>query len=226
MLCDHETELIETCVNQLKSWKSLIAKYLDEDERAVEMDKLRSVVEGIAEVDIQFKKNQNTFVKIDEYLDEHSDPGNVDVDKLFNEFYNNQPSSSEANITNSHVWKEVIQDEDEIVFVEKKVKKLNDNNFDTVDDSLLCSNVFTPPVDPISKAIIKNPYRNKRCNHVYEYDTITIYINQLRHRAKCPYIGCSNKNLKMSDLREDNDLQMTITQYLDEHEGSQSSSEE
>nr|CAH7759161.1 unnamed protein product [Callosobruchus chinensis] len=67
----------------------------------------------------------------------------------------------------------------------------------------------------MTKKVIKNPYRNKRCNHVYEYNSIVDYVKQQRHRAKCPYIGCTNHKLRIVDLVVDRELATQITQHLE-----------
>lgn len=227
MFSANESELIEKCVDQSKSWKNLMQQYLDEDEKLPGLEKLKSHVQDIVQIDLKYKKYQAAFKKVDEYLDKNEDPSNVDVDKVFSELLNNAESSSNSGVTRTQIWQDVFQNEDDIMIVEKKNKKqLCDSQFDELDDSLLCSNVFTPPVDPISKTIIRNPFRNKKCKHVYEHKTIIDYINQLGHKAKCPYIGCNNKHLSKRDLVEDNQLQTNITQYLDTHDENQSSSDE
>lgn len=216
MLAENEEVLMEKCVDKIKSCRKLITKYLDEDEKIVEMEKLKTLVHDFCEIDEKFKRNEKAFEKLDNHLDGIEDPTNIDVDKLFLEILNSEPKSSSINTSHNKIWQTVFDNEGDIMIVEKKkIKQLRDNQFEEVDDSLLCSNVFTPPVDPISKAVIRNPYRNKKCKHVYEYSTITDYIQQLKYKAKCPYIGCSNNQLRGKDLVEDNQLQSHITQYLD-----------
>lgn len=72
-------------------------------------------------------------------------------------------------------------------------------------------------VDPITKGTIKNPVRNRICNHIYDKDSITeaIRISENK-RVRCPTVGCSNKNsVKVTDLVEDRELKrkfMAMTQ--------------
>lgn len=224
-MAENEEVLVEKCVDQLKSCKELIMKYLDEEEKIVEMDKLRTLAQGFCEIDEKFKRNEKVFDKLDRHLDSVEDPTNINVDKLFLEISNSEPESSTGDLAQNQIWQTVFDNEGDIFIVEKKkVKQLQDNQYEELDDSLLCSNVFTPPVDPISKAVIRNPYKNKKCKHVYEHSTITDYIKQLRHKAKCPYIGCRNNHLRVSDLVEDNQLQSHITQYLDTQDSQASDS--
>lgn len=225
MLTENYEELVDNCVDQLKTWKKLIGKYLDDDEKAKEVEKLKKTATGFCEIDEQFNRHQKVFDKIDIYLEHNDeDPSTVDVDKIFDEMLKNEPVSSTSNLSHNRIWQTLFHNDEDIMIVEKKEKKqLRDNQFEEVDDSLLCSNVFTPPVDPISKVVIRNPFRNKKCKHVYEHLTIIDYIKQLGRKAKCPYIGCKNINLRTTDLVEDNELQSNITQYLDTQQDSQTS---
>lgn len=51
------------------------------------------------------------------------------------------------------------------------------------------------------------PYRNKVCQHVYEYDAI---INHLRSSRQCPITGCINNTMAMAQLEEDEEMQMKV----------------
>lgn len=226
MLVDNEEELFEKCVEDLKSWKTLITKYLDEDEQIEEVEKLKNVVQGICEIDEKFKRNQRAIEKVDNYLDQMEDPGDVNIDNLFEEMLSSEPASSANDLTSYPIWQTIFESDADLMVVEqKKLKQLDASQFEEIDESLLCSNVFTPPVDPMSKTVIKNPYKNKVCKHVYEHSTILSYIKQLRHKAKCPYIGCKNVHLRANDLVEDRQLQTQITQYLTEQVSQSSDSD-
>jgi len=47
--------------------------------------------------------------------------------------------------------------------------------------------------DPISQKVIVDPVRNTRCGHVYDRNTISVHIKATGGKAKCPYVGCTNK---------------------------------
>ena len=42
------------------------------------------------------------------------------------------------------------------------------------------------------------PYRNKLCNHVFEYDVIMTY---LRTKTVCPMPGCTNQNVAVQQFK-------------------------
>lgn len=83
------------------------------------------------------------------------------------------------------------------------------------DNSILASQQFSVPLDPLTKQPISNPCRNSVCHHVYEHDVIMEYIVSEKKRSKkkmckCPYIGCSNGNLKVQDIVKDRELKSQI----------------
>ena len=51
------------------------------------------------------------------------------------------------------------------------------------------------------------PYRNKVCQHVYEYDAI---MNHLRSSRQCPITGCINNTMAVVQLEEDEEMQMKV----------------
>lgn len=51
------------------------------------------------------------------------------------------------------------------------------------------------------------PYRNKLCNHVYEYDAIMQY---LRTKKACPIPGCNNQNMTKEQFEEDEEMRMKV----------------
>jgi len=81
---------------------------------------------------------------------------------------------------------------------------------EAIDDSLVISQADEVTKDPITKAPIRNPVRNKHCNHRYDREPIMQFIQQQKpgQFRGCPYAGCNNKRpLKESDLQAE-DLQL------------------
>ena len=59
------------------------------------------------------------------------------------------------------------------------------------------------PKDPITKKNIKIAVRSKKCNHIYDQESIKRYIDHKdKNKAKvqCPVAGCSNRNMKKTEL--------------------------
>ena len=63
-------------------------------------------------------------------------------------------------------------------------------------------------IDPLTKQLIKNPVRNIFCNHIYEETSIQ---EAIKMKVRCPYMGCSNKQVIASThLKVDEQLRLII----------------
>lgn len=85
-----------------------------------------------------------------------------------------------------------------------------------MEDGMMVQDVLIVTIDPITKSMIKNPVRNKKCKHVYDKSSIVDAI-QLKGLARCPYVGCSNKNVKLADLVEDREMKQKLMAMHPEH---------
>lgn len=59
---------------------------------------------------------------------------------------------------------------------------------------------------PISRVLMENPVRSKLCGHCYSREGIEGLIaqsRQARRSCRCPYAGCTNKNVTEDQLEED-----------------------
>ncbi|KAK6959786.1 E3 SUMO-protein ligase NSE2 [Biomphalaria glabrata] len=64
---------------------------------------------------------------------------------------------------------------------------------------------------PYTGQTIVFPVRNKHCGHVYDKAGITNYISSRKAKAKCPAVGCGNKNpITVDILEEHTDLKKYI----------------
>ncbi|XP_023017339.1 uncharacterized protein [Leptinotarsa decemlineata] len=214
---------LERCIKSIDTWQQLITEnFEDEQEKNEEQEKLKNCVKMYCEVDQLIKKTDDALEKVDNELNEKEATGSEDINKMFQDFFENEPTSSSQNYANSRIWKSVFGRMSDVMEVKQKKKKIDDTHFEELSDSMMCSNVFTPPIDPITKTVVRNPYKNKRCKHVYEHGTIVGYIKQLKSKAKCPYIGCNNNQLRVTDLVADTSLQSQITEYLETQEAEES----
>ena len=68
---------------------------------------------------------------------------------------------------------------------------------------------------PITGQIFKNPYKNKVCNHVYDYDAI---ISHLRLKNQCPVPGCGNSYMNRAQLAEDLEMKMKVRRFMKRQE--------
>lgn len=213
-LQERHEQILERCVESLKTWKDLIAEYVEDDnDSTTEINKLKETTENYCDISRNFKNAIKALQKVEEQVN-GSEECVTDIDKLFEENLQQESETTEEYV-NSDIWQSVFRGMSDVMEVKRKKKKLNDSEFEELGDSMFCSNVFTPPLDPISKTVIREPVRSKKCKHVYERAMIVDYIKQQKRKAKCPYIGCSSKRLLMEDIVEDSQLRSQITQYME-----------
>lgn len=208
-----ELKIKEKCLQSLSDWKKMILDNLEDADRIEEIKRLQNIVSDYCIIDRDCAKNRKTLESLKQKIAARDEEDKeLDLDSMYKEYTNIAEPSSES-FEDDDIWQEILGD-GIVVEVMKKKSNVQVSTFEELGDSLLLSNVFSPPIDPISKMVIRNPYKNRRCKHVYEQSTIFNYITQLKGKAKCPYIGCNNNQLNMKDLREDRDLQSQITEHL------------
>ncbi|XP_044758767.1 E3 SUMO-protein ligase NSE2-like [Coccinella septempunctata] len=207
------------CVDSLRSCKELSDKYLEDDTH------LRSIIQKVTmeyvEENFDKEKADRALLKLKNDLNEHEN-ADVDIEALYKKYVEEDETELIHNETD--IWKEIFSGTD-IQEVLPKNERLSDANFDRVDDSLLCSNVFKPPIDPISKVVIKEPYKNLACGHYFDYGTILNYIKERRGRAKCPYVGCTNSNFRAEHLKLDERMKQQVELYLQNNNDAEDSSD-
>jgi len=81
--------------------------------------------------------------------------------------------------------------------------------------------------DPWSKALMKNPVRNKMCGHIYDRDSVMLIIKD-NIGIRCPVLGCANKTyIQPAHLVEDANVRRKVRQQMaEEAETQEGSSEE
>ncbi|GFY48756.1 e3 SUMO-protein ligase NSE2 [Trichonephila inaurata madagascariensis] len=75
----------------------------------------------------------------------------------------------------------------------------NQNSAANVDSELQVTDAISSYKDPITKALIEDPVKSKKCNHSFERKSILKYLQKYN---KCPYSGCASI-LKRDDIVED-----------------------
>ncbi|CAL8091001.1 unnamed protein product [Orchesella dallaii] len=62
---------------------------------------------------------------------------------------------------------------------------------------------YIPTTDPFTRQTLKDPYENKICKHVYEYQSVMDMLITSGGRTRCPYPGCLNKKyIQLEDLHK------------------------
>jgi Zinc-finger of the MIZ type in Nse subunit. len=60
---------------------------------------------------------------------------------------------------------------------------------------------------------MENPVRNTVCGHVYDYSGIKFYMGSRRVR-QCPVPGCANRQVTMSQIEHDEEMQLKVKRFL------------
>ncbi|KAJ8290977.1 hypothetical protein GJAV_G00019870 [Gymnothorax javanicus] len=66
---------------------------------------------------------------------------------------------------------------------------------------------------PLTQEEMKNPAKNKKCNHHYDYDAALGMIrskHSQRKKFRCPVVGCGNLDVQQSDLVPDTAMKRMI----------------
>lgn len=215
---------INLCLESLKSIKHLATKYLPENEILV--NDIANITNSYCLTNFEIEKIQRVTRKVQNDLNNEENNFSEStgdllqrIDLLYKKHYGEEVTETE--IKDSFVWKEIFSDSD-VQEIIKKNKKISNEHFEKIDDSLLCSNDFKLPVDPITKTVIRMPYINKFCGHIFNKESILQYIQERKTKAKCPYMGCTNSVFRESDLKFNEKLKAKIDEYLMHHQSDES----
>lgn len=218
-LSDRYTVLLDKCANSLTTWKTLIDEHLEDPNKAAELQKIDSITKEYCRIDDNHQRSEKALALLKESVSDHRE--NQSIDDLFQKLLAEQDVHEP---TEHELWRQLFANDMSIQEVVPKKKK-DKTEYETVDDSLMCSSSFSAPVDPITKVVIRKPMRNLKCKHIYDSQSIYDYIRQSKSKAKCPYVGCQNNRLRPTDLVADDRLEQQISQHLASQESQSSDSE-
>uniref|UniRef100_UPI0037E8B6C7 E3 SUMO-protein ligase NSE2 isoform X2 n=1 Tax=Semicossyphus pulcher TaxID=241346 RepID=UPI0037E8B6C7 len=89
----------------------------------------------------------------------------------------------------------------------------SEENVEELDEDLVVTQSQVNFTCPLTQVEMKNPVKNKKCNHHYDEGAILGLI-KARHNQKkkcrCPVVGCGNSDVKQSDLIPDQMLRRKI----------------
>ncbi|KAF5295174.1 hypothetical protein FQR65_LT10562 [Abscondita terminalis] len=136
-----------------------------------------------------------------------------DTTEEVQEVYNKYLSEQEIDSYENHpIWQK-LNETSNVTDEEQSEEGEDDENM--FEEGIVPSQ-FEPPIDPITKRPIKDPCRNRKCHHVYEYDSIMDHLNNIKvnkGKPRCPYIGCTNKNMNVKGIIKDTELKQQILNY-------------
>jgi hypothetical protein len=66
---------------------------------------------------------------------------------------------------------------------------------------------------PITGRYMEDPMRNTVCGHVYDFGGIKFYMGSKRSKH-CPVPGCANRQVTMSQIEQDVEMQLKVKRFL------------
>lgn len=78
-----------------------------------------------------------------------------------------------------------------------------ENPEEDMDEDIQVTQSQTNFTCPLTQVEMKNPAKNKKCNHCYDYDAALAMIRSKHNqnkRFRCPVVGCGNTDVQQSDL--------------------------
>ncbi|NXN91664.1 NSE2 ligase, partial [Rhinopomastus cyanomelas] len=111
-----------------------------------------------------------------------------------------------------------LQRNEKFMYFKDQLKEMkqqyNDNEaIEQIDEDIAVTQSQMNFICPITQMEMKRPVRNKVCGHSYEEDAILKIIQtrkQQKKKVRCPKIGCSHVDVKVSDLVPDEALKRAI----------------
>lgn len=197
---DDQRELFNTCVDILDDCLNFVNKYATEEDKARHTEYLKSVVcKDYCNIDLGVEKSVDALKKVEDKINALKVTSEVDVQEMYKECLR---KVGEEEYLRHPVWYRISKaEQNSIEEVEQdEMETAPANTFVRLEDSLLCSQTTTQTLDPLTKLPIKKACRNKKCGHLYEYETIMVYLKSKRKVRKCPYMGCGNNKILPQDI--------------------------
>lgn len=177
-------------IRNLKDCHTILSEYAaDDDEISALLVDLKSIGNLYKEELVEYHKYQTAIGATEEHFNQDDNIGDNFQD-VFKDIFKNTKS--------------VRCPADSIVDRLLGFTKTNpDPDENGNDESLICTQSAINSIDPITKKLIITPFKNKICSHVYEKQSILEYIKMKKKLAKCPYVGCSNSDMRLESMELD-----------------------
>ncbi|XP_072249423.1 E3 SUMO-protein ligase NSE2 [Leuresthes tenuis] len=131
-------------------------------------------------------------------------------DKVKEKFSERVARLSEAEL---HSHQKVAAFKDSIKNSLKQANQESAENMEELDDDIAVTQSQVNFSCPLTQVEMVNPVKNKKCNHHYEEEAILGLIKTKKSQKKkcrCPVVGCSNADVRESDLVPDQVLRRKI----------------
>lgn len=204
-----QKQLFDSCINALESCMEFVEKYSDEADKRKQTEYLQTVVaKDYCNIDLNHQNSLQAIAATTNAFTANAINPNETAKTVYKK---NLKKIGDDDYIAHPVWNRINRHNES---VEEVAKENNDSNveYEDVDGSMLCSQSKALQLDPLSKTAIKNPCRNKRCGHIYEYDTIMVYLQRKSKAVHCPYVGCGNVRMLKSQIVKDDELKKKFEQ--------------
>lgn len=210
-------DILESCINELESCRDYVNKYIEQDSKENNIHILKDLVKEYCIVEFKNDKARRALQATEEHFDQE-DHFTDDVKEIYDNIlasdttqysYNNHPIWLRLEQSNRNNVSHDMSDAS-IMEITQETHIPTFNRIEDGNDSILASQEFSLPLDPITKKPITDPCRNKNCNHVYQFATIMEYIaSRKKSNLKCLYIGCQYF-VDVRSITRDEELRLQI----------------
>nr|XP_022907910.1 E3 SUMO-protein ligase NSE2-like [Onthophagus taurus] len=191
-----QQRLMEMCVNALKICAKTVNENLEGDEKDNFLSELEDDCCHYIMEDIKNKCCKQALSLTIPEMESQENEG-FDINNFYDKAFNDLIGTTKTNFNEHDFMKDFRRT---VGDTRKRIE---------IDESLIDATQFHVPVDPITKLSIRNPWRNKICQHIFDKDTIYSYLDS-KKSIKCPYIGCTNTKLCLNDMVLDQELLQKI----------------
>lgn len=202
--------LFASCIKHFESTLDCVNKY--SNNRSAHISSLRGIAKEYSQLDIVYNRSRAAYIATDLYF-QAKDDCIEESQKVFEKLLQKEP---ERSYEDHPIWQAIgTVSDDGITPLAELASEIELSNR-SIDEEGIVPSQFEPPVDPITKKLIKNPCRNRICGHVYEYNSIVEHLKRIKLnkvKPRCPYIGCTNTNMAKQSIIEDDMLRDQILTY-------------
>lgn len=189
--------VFNSCIDSLESCINTINKYSDDKIKQTEY--LRDVIaKNYCAIDLEYERTVEALKKAEEHISNEDIDPTTNVMKLYESYLEKEKT---RDCLTHPVWYRIAKNEaNNSLQVVEPMENVEHEEYEKLDDSLMCSQKTSQTLDPITKVPIKRPCKSKICGHLYDYETISQHVQRKRTKgASCPYMGCSAL-VRMSDI--------------------------
>lgn len=169
---------------------NLINKY-SEDDKQEKYQTIKDIAKGFISTTEEFQKCFEALEKTKNFFD-NSEDKDVDV----HEVYENNLEEYESDFENNKLWKEICA-------LTSAINEKSDMNKSCRNLSIVRIEKEEIHCDPLTKKPIQKRCKNTKCGHVYDYNSISLYIKTRKKSVRCPYIGCTNLSFSIKHIEVD-----------------------